>query len=120
MRVRWTTPAAQDLYNIVRRIQQDNPDAAAKVAQTLHDGCGKLGSFPACHNHHVESVPPWRQRRGCPAECGERYCRDLARRAWSSARAFTAAISVESWPRLRRAPQTRRALRPPDLDSPRR
>jgi len=27
---RWTTPAAQDLYNMVRRIQQDNPDAAAK------------------------------------------------------------------------------------------
>jgi toxin ParE1/3/4 len=43
---RWTTPAAQDLYNIVRRIQQDNPDAAAKVAKTLYDGCGGLGSFP--------------------------------------------------------------------------
>jgi toxin ParE1/3/4 len=46
MRLRWTTPAAQDLYNIVRRIQQDNPDAAAKVAKTLYDGCGNLGNFP--------------------------------------------------------------------------
>ena len=46
MRLRWTTPAAQDLYNIVRRIQQDNPDAAAKVAKTLHDGCAGLGTFP--------------------------------------------------------------------------
>ena len=46
MRLRWTTPAAQDLYNIVRRIQQDNLDAAAKVAHTLYDGCGSLGNFP--------------------------------------------------------------------------
>jgi toxin ParE1/3/4 len=46
MRVRWTTPAAQDLYNIVRRIQQDNTEAAAKVAKTLLDGCGGLGNFP--------------------------------------------------------------------------
>jgi toxin ParE1/3/4 len=46
MRLRWTTPAAQDLYNIVRRIQQDNPVAAAKVAKTLFDGCGSLRNFP--------------------------------------------------------------------------
>ena len=46
MRLRWTTPATHDLYNIVRRIQQDNPDAAAKVAETLYDGCAKLANFP--------------------------------------------------------------------------
>jgi toxin ParE1/3/4 len=46
MRLRWTTPAAHDLYNIVRRIQQVNPDAAANVAKTLYDGCGNLGNFP--------------------------------------------------------------------------
>ncbi len=46
MRLRWTTPAAQDLYNIVLHIQRDSPDAAARVAQTLYDGCGKLGDFP--------------------------------------------------------------------------
>jgi plasmid stabilization system protein ParE len=43
---RLTMPAAQDLYNIVRRIQQDSPDGAAKVAKTLYDGCGGLGNFP--------------------------------------------------------------------------
>ncbi len=46
MRLRWTTPAAQDLYNIVLHIQRNNPDAAAKVAQTLYDGCDKLVNFP--------------------------------------------------------------------------
>jgi toxin ParE1/3/4 len=46
MLVRWTTPAARDLYNIIRRIRQDNPDAAAKVAKIVHDGCGALGVFP--------------------------------------------------------------------------
>lgn len=46
MRVRWTTPAAEDLYNIVRHIRQDNPDAATDVAQALYDGCGSLRKFP--------------------------------------------------------------------------
>ena len=46
MRLRWTTPATQDLYNIVRRIQEDNPDAAAKVANTPYDRCGSLENIP--------------------------------------------------------------------------
>lgn len=46
MRLRWTTPAANDLYKIVQRIQQDNPVAASDVAQTLYDGCGSLRDFP--------------------------------------------------------------------------
>jgi toxin ParE1/3/4 len=46
MRLRWTTPAAQDLYNIVLHIQQDNPAAANKVAQTLYDACDRLENFP--------------------------------------------------------------------------
>ena len=46
MRLRWTTPAANDLYNIVRYIQQDDPAAAAEVAKTLYDGCGGLRNFP--------------------------------------------------------------------------
>ena len=46
MRLRWTTPAAQDLYRIVERIQQDNSPAAARVASTLYDGCGSLKDFP--------------------------------------------------------------------------
>ena len=31
MRLRWTTPAAEDLYRIVRYIKKDNPSAAAQV-----------------------------------------------------------------------------------------
>lgn len=46
MRLRWTTPAATDLYNIVQRIQKDNPSAAVQVARTLYDGCGGLQDFP--------------------------------------------------------------------------
>ncbi len=46
MRVRWTTPAADDLYNIVQHIQRDNPDAAADVAESRYDGCGNLRKFP--------------------------------------------------------------------------
>jgi addiction module RelE/StbE family toxin len=46
MRPRWTTPATQDLYNIIRHIQRDNPNAAAKVAETLYAGCSKLLDFP--------------------------------------------------------------------------
>lgn len=46
MRVRWTEPAAQDLYNIVRRIRLDNPAAAREVAQILYDGCESLSNMP--------------------------------------------------------------------------
>jgi toxin ParE1/3/4 len=46
MRVRWTTPAANDLYNIVRYIQRGDPTAAAEVAKTIYDGCGSLRKFP--------------------------------------------------------------------------
>ncbi len=46
MRVRWTIPATDDLYNIIHRIQSDNPDAAAEVAESLYDGCGGLRRFP--------------------------------------------------------------------------
>jgi toxin ParE1/3/4 len=46
MRLRWTTPATDDLYNIVQHIQQDNPDAASDVAQTIYDGCSSLENFP--------------------------------------------------------------------------
>jgi toxin ParE1/3/4 len=46
MRLRWTAPAANDLYKIVQRIQQDNPHAASEVAEILYDGCGSLSKFP--------------------------------------------------------------------------
>jgi toxin ParE1/3/4 len=46
MRLRWTTPATQDLYRIVQHIQEDNPTAAAEVAKTIYDGCDTLSNFP--------------------------------------------------------------------------
>jgi toxin ParE1/3/4 len=46
MRLRWTTPAANDPYNIVRRIRKHNPAAATKVAKILYDECGLLRDFP--------------------------------------------------------------------------
>lgn len=46
MRVRWATPAADDLYNIVRHIQRDNLESAVNVAESLYDGCGNLRKFP--------------------------------------------------------------------------
>ena len=46
MRLRWTTPAANDLYDIVQYIQQDDPGVAAEVAKTLYDGCGSLRNSP--------------------------------------------------------------------------
>jgi plasmid stabilization system protein ParE len=45
MRVRWTAPAAKDLYNITRRIRQDNPAVARQVAKTIYDGCVPLWQF---------------------------------------------------------------------------
>jgi toxin ParE1/3/4 len=46
MRLRWTTPAASDLYAIVEHIEQDNPVAASEVARTIYDGCDTLRRFP--------------------------------------------------------------------------
>lgn len=46
MRLQWTAPAAEDLYNITRYIRQDNPAAARRVAKSLYDGCASLGDFP--------------------------------------------------------------------------
>jgi toxin ParE1/3/4 len=46
MHLRWTTPAANDLYNLVQRIRKDNPAAADEVANILYGGCANLRDFP--------------------------------------------------------------------------
>ncbi len=46
MRLRGTTPAANDLYNIVQRIRRDNFSTAGEVASILYEGCGGLREFP--------------------------------------------------------------------------
>jgi toxin ParE1/3/4 len=45
-RIRWTQPAAQDLYNITRYIGRDNPEAARQVAKTIYEGCESLVNAP--------------------------------------------------------------------------
>ena len=46
MGVRWSTKAAEDLARIVERIQDDNPAAAQRVAQTIFDGVASLREMP--------------------------------------------------------------------------
>jgi toxin ParE1/3/4 len=46
MRLRWTTPAAQDLYSITRYIRRDNPTTAREVAKAIYDGCESLVNSP--------------------------------------------------------------------------
>jgi addiction module RelE/StbE family toxin len=46
MEVCWSVPAAEDLERICERIDRDNPEAARRVARTIHDGCACLKGFP--------------------------------------------------------------------------
>jgi addiction module RelE/StbE family toxin len=46
MRIRWTTPAAEDLEGIVKYIRQDNPTAAREVARTILDSISTLARYP--------------------------------------------------------------------------
>ena len=46
MEVRWSMPAVEDLENIFRRIEKDNPTAARETVQALHAGCEALKTFP--------------------------------------------------------------------------
>ncbi len=46
MRLRWTAPAAKDLYNITRYIRRDNPTAAREVAKAIYNSCESLVNSP--------------------------------------------------------------------------
>lgn len=50
-RVRWTTNAADDLARIVRRIREDNPEAARRVAETIYHGVASLRNLPLRGRH---------------------------------------------------------------------
>jgi toxin ParE1/3/4 len=45
--VRWTPPAADQLEAIVRRIREDNPEAARATAQAILDRIANLETFPS-------------------------------------------------------------------------
>jgi len=51
MQVRWTSAAAQDLLHITRRIKNDNPPAARRVAKTLYDAGMSLADLPNRGRH---------------------------------------------------------------------
>jgi plasmid stabilization system protein ParE len=46
MTIRWSIPAAEDLERLCARIECDNPEAAARVATIIYDGCSQLSDFP--------------------------------------------------------------------------
>jgi toxin ParE1/3/4 len=46
MRVRWTLPAAEDLYTITSYINRDSPTKAREVAKALYNGCENLKHYP--------------------------------------------------------------------------
>lgn len=45
-RIRWTAEAAAQFEASVKYIQQDNPEAARKLAQTVIDRIEQLATFP--------------------------------------------------------------------------
>lgn len=47
MEVRWSLPAVEDLERICEWIEQDNPDAARRVARAVYEGCAQLKISPA-------------------------------------------------------------------------
>jgi toxin ParE1/3/4 len=46
MQVRWSTAAAQDLFQIIEYIRRENAPAAQRVAATIYENVGSLSSFP--------------------------------------------------------------------------
>ena len=46
IKVRWSPEAADDLEQIVRRIQRDNPTAARDVAERIYEAIGSLSASP--------------------------------------------------------------------------
>lgn len=47
MQVRWTSPAAQDMEEIVLYIQRDSAESAKTVAKTLFDAANSLEFMPS-------------------------------------------------------------------------
>lgn len=59
-RIRWTTDAADQLEGIVRHINEDNPEAARKVAEDIIDRIERLKVFPRL-GHPGEEVEGTRE-----------------------------------------------------------
>jgi toxin ParE1/3/4 len=46
MQIRWSSEAADDFESAIRRILQDNPTNAQRVAQIIYDRIAVLTTFP--------------------------------------------------------------------------
>ena len=46
MKVRWSPAAAEDFVRIVQYIHRENPEAAERIARSIHEGAGSLKLFP--------------------------------------------------------------------------
>jgi len=46
MQIRWSPAAADDLQQLFEYIRTDSPEAAARVAQTIHDRAAELSVHP--------------------------------------------------------------------------
>lgn len=46
MQIRWSPEAADDFESAIRRILQDNPSNAQRVAQIIYDRIAALTTFP--------------------------------------------------------------------------
>jgi toxin ParE1/3/4 len=46
MEIRWSLPAGKDLERICAWVERDSPEAAARIANVIYNGCGQLKHFP--------------------------------------------------------------------------
>ncbi len=44
--IRWTTEAADQFENFIKRVREDSPEAAHTLAETILDRIGQLETFP--------------------------------------------------------------------------
>ena len=56
-RIRWTTGASDQLEAIVRRIREENPEAARAVAQAILDRIARLETFPGMGRPGEKKAP---------------------------------------------------------------
>jgi len=56
MKIRWTTPAKQDLANIVRYIRKDKPIAARRVGVKIREQVGTLSSLAFRNRKGIEGT----------------------------------------------------------------
>ena len=79
-RIRWTTEAADQLEGIVKRIQEDNPEAARKLARAILNRIEELKHFPRL-GHPGEEVEGSRERVARTCSVGPRFVPNRPRKA---------------------------------------